>query len=361
MAETTTSPESAPTAGPRPGLSLSVVVVTYRTWPHVERLLGRLHGGTAGDGAHLEIVVVDNDPDDASFTALAAAHPGARFLKAEANWGFAAGCNLGARASGGTWLVFINPDVEAERADVVALVEALRGNPSYRILTAPQVDARGRRQRAFGPFPGWATHFGLVRSLLRRVAPGRYPDPRSPLREGAEILPVDWVSGSLLAIARRDFASLGGWCDDYWMYCEDQDLCRRAADRGWRTGFFPRGHFLHHHGAASRGSETAAVLTKSETVISKHLYLSRHYAGWPGATLRAWIRWTAFLRCALFSTLDGMTLHSIRAVRIRAGISRRIAAHFRRGAASGSWISDRSKNALRTTLACAKPGAAHPV
>jgi hypothetical protein len=333
-------------------------VVNFHTWAHLDRLLARLAGPGAKPGDSIEVVVVDNDPADPAFAPFAAAHPEAVFVKAEANWGYAAGCNLGARHTRGSWLVFMNPDVHADAADVLDLVRTLRDSPAFRILSAPQTGLRGRPQRAFGRFTTWATHFGLIRAIGRLAAPSRFPDPRRTAQADGTILPVDWVSGSLLAIGRRDFEALGGWCEDYWMYYEDQDLCRRAADRGWRTGFRLGGLFVHQHGASSRQSEAVTIVAKSEVLVSRHLYVLKHCPGRRGAALRAWMRWSAAARGAAFGILDRAALGRIRPLRIAAHVHRRAAAVFRAGAATGVWTSPLSVRASASTGAPPQPPSA---
>jgi hypothetical protein len=111
---------------------------------------------------------------------------------------------------------------------------------------------------------------------MRRLRPRDYPDPRARYEA---LVTCGWVSGSLLAIGRRDLEALGGWDDDFWMYSEDVDLCLRAARAGMRSAYTPRAVFSHAHGGASRRDATSRALTRCEAMISKHLYISKHFRG----------------------------------------------------------------------------------
>ena len=42
---------------------------------------------------------------------------------------------------------------------------------------------------------------------------------------------IGWVSGSFLLIRKNDFKSIGGWDEDFWMYAEDMDICKRAYEK----------------------------------------------------------------------------------------------------------------------------------
>ena len=85
-------------------------------------------------------------------------------------------------------------------------------------------------------FPDLLTWYKSVKTLLRVIRPGRFPNPR---REYAGLIDVDWVGGSILLVSREHFDHLGGWCEDYWMYVEDCDLCYVACGR--LDGFWERG------------------------------------------------------------------------------------------------------------------------
>ena len=54
-----------------------------------------------------------------------------------------------------------------------------------------------------------------------------------------------WASGACLAIPRRVHASIGGFDDGFFMYCEDVDLSWRARAAGHSVRTCPRALFLH--------------------------------------------------------------------------------------------------------------------
>lgn len=59
-------------------------------------------------------------------------------------------------------------------------------------------------------------------------------------------LVVDWIAGSFLCMKARVFSRLDGFDENYFMYCEDIDLCFRAKLQGVPTILIPSVVALHH-------------------------------------------------------------------------------------------------------------------
>ena len=125
-------------------MKLSIVIVNFRSWDCLEDCLSALGGALAAEG--VEIIVVDNCSADGRLPSFSAQFPHVRFVESQRNGGFASGCNLGARNARGTHLLFMNPDVVAQPASVMALLATKLGHPEIAILGARQFDGKGRLQ-----------------------------------------------------------------------------------------------------------------------------------------------------------------------------------------------------------------------
>jgi len=320
-------------------VELSIVIVNYKSWTVLSRCLASLRPLLQGSAAVAEIVVVDNASGDGLYPTFALEHPGVRFVQNDGNWGFADGCNRGAAQARGEFLLFLNPDAEDPGSGIAALLREALAHPGAAILTARQVDANGRAQKVFDVFPSLGTLFGAARALLRLVAPGRYPDPRS---DRADFLEVDWVSGSALLIRRSVFEALGGFCNGFWMYSEDVDLCRRARDAGHRVAVAGAVTLVHAHGGASRKDPETAALTRSEVVVSRHFYASRHLGPWQGPAYHFALAATRFVPAVLAAFAAAFGFGSLRAIRVRAGVARHLARYYRQVPSRG-WRSLRAR------------------
>jgi GT2 family glycosyltransferase len=86
------------------------------------------------------------------------------------------------------------------------------------------------------------------------------------------------------------------------MYSEDVDLCRRAHGAGHRVAVIGGATLMHAHGGASRKDSPTAALTRSEVVISRHFYASRHFGALHAALYHAALVVTRFVPKAFTRT-----------------------------------------------------------
>jgi GT2 family glycosyltransferase len=94
---------------------------------------------------------------------------------------------------------------------------------------------------------------------------------------------VDWVSGAALMIRRKLVDQIGAFDEDFFMYCEDVDLCWRAnhaphpdlPGQTWRVAYFPDSIIYHLIG---KSSDQVPTRMTYEFHRSQYLFYKKHYA-----------------------------------------------------------------------------------
>jgi GT2 family glycosyltransferase len=316
-------------------VKLSIITVNYRSWGHLEAALGALVDDFPDDW---EIIVVDNESISRDLQEFSARFPWATFVANPDNTGFGHGCNIGATKANGERLLFMNPDVIAKPQEIRKLMQ-IQDEHDIGIVAPRQLSATGKTQKVFDDFPSLWNQSKTFKALLRILLPSRFRDPR---KEYDELTECDWVTGSVLMINRADFDAIGGWSEDYWMYVEDADLCRKAHDCGMSVAYAPDVEVVHVHGGSSRLNIDVKTMTKLEVIISKHVYTRNHTRGferWLTHTMIILLRMPMLIVGAL---LDLITLRQVPALQVRSrmclGLLRYYASVIRRG----SWLSPRA-------------------
>lgn len=325
-------------------MELSIVTVNFRCWDHLQTALDGLLPARQLVEDRWEIIVVDNDSGGNELEQFRERYGKVRFLENAGNLGFASGNNLGARHATGEYLLFMNPDVVADPAQVEMLLQEKKAHPDISLMTASQFDGRGRLQKSFDRFPDLLTYFRSVRNLMRKLQPGRNPDPR---QERDNIVHCDWISGSLLMLSRQDFEHLGGWSEDYWMYAEDADFCRRAADRGMARALTPSAQFTHLHGGATRRDPEVTLITKSEVMISAHVYIDRHFRGIHRLANHGIVGLRNLVPLTAGGLANLLTLGRLPSLSLRGRLLGVMLRYYARAITTGNWLSQRAPNYQR--------------
>lgn len=316
-------------------MKLSIITVNYRSWGHLEAALTALADDFPDDW---EIIVVDNESNPADFDLFAARFPWASFIANPDNSGFGHACNIGVARASGEQLLFMNPDVIATAEHIQKLM-AIKAQHNIGIVAPKQVSAAGKAQKVFDDFPSLLNQSKTLKALLRFVFPSKYLNPRAHY---SALTWCDWVTGSVLLIDRADFDAVGGWSEDYWMYVEDVDLCRKAHDCGMSVAYAPEVEVIHAHGGSSRINVDVKSMTKLEVIISKHVYARNHMRG-----LRRWLMHTLIILLrtpllVLAALLDLATLGQVPALRVRSRMLTGLARYYMGVMRTGSWLSPRA-------------------
>lgn len=226
-------------------LALSVIVVSADSGPSLRECVRRLLASEVA----LEVILVDNGSEDGIPGAIDRAYQSDLRLAViynRANLGFGPAVNIGARQARGQALLVLNPDCLVQEGDIKRLLAALEARPKVGLVGAVVCDAEGC------PDPASRRRDPLLRralnSLFGRAGEGINIGGEIP----AELMEVEAVSGALMLLPRTLFQRIGGFDEDYFLHCEDLDLCRRVRDFGYKVMLAGDVRVLHGKGSSSK-------------------------------------------------------------------------------------------------------------
>ena len=217
----------------------TAVVVSFGNRAETLALIDRLVGA-------LPVVVCDNDGDFPQ-------RDGTTVLRPAENVGFGAGVNLAAREAAGEWLVIANPDTDLDATAVQALIARMRAEPALGALGPRLVYPDGRPQINGGRFSGVLAEASRTLGLSAALRAVRGRIRRDVASGSPRLVARDWISGAVMVLRADAFGAVGGFDAGYWMYFEDEDLCRRLRAHGFRVAV-EAGVTVTHRVGGSRAS-----------------------------------------------------------------------------------------------------------
>ena len=263
--------------------TLSIISVNYKSWSVLRKCLHSFE--QYPPAVSYEIIVVDNDSQDGQFDAFQQEFPAIKLVVNTGNHGFSHGCNLGVTHASGDYLLFLNPDVILTKSKAIdAMVNYAQKNPNVGTTSCRRINPKGKPERelAFQHLwlnTGWMR--GLYKLWNKKALKFKFPN-------NADIWYPDWVSGSVILIANDLFQQIGKWSqDDFWMYSEDPDLCKKVREKGKKIALLRHVELQHTHGGASRRNPQTIAITKSEVVTSHHVFIQKHAKGFNRLALHA--------------------------------------------------------------------------
>jgi len=201
-------------------------------------------------------------------------------LVSEHNAGFSAGNNLGINASASEFVLLLNSDTIVRPGAIEMLVKTLQDNPQMG-MASPRLEwPDGSPQESCFRF------HRPVNELIRSACTGpitrllkRY---EVPLPVCDEISYPEWTSFACVLIRRELFEQIGLLDDEFFMYFEDVDFCRRARAAGWPIINNPRAHVLHLRGGSSPVKSQAAKKKRLPRYFyeSRSRYYYKHFGRW---------------------------------------------------------------------------------
>lgn len=262
---------------------VSAIVVNYNAGP----LLAELASSLAGQPGLSEFIVVDNASSDGSLELLEAGRIRGmplRVVKNPRNLGFAVACNQGAALAVDRHLLFINPDCRMAAGALARLTALLESRPDVGvagplILNADGSEQRGCRRYLPDPRRALMRVLGLGKPAVAGRVAG-FDLAGTPLPEGpAE---VEAISGACMLVRSEVFEELGGWDEEYFLHCEDLDLCMRIKHAGFKTMFVPDAVVNHAQGVSSRRRPVFVLW-------HKHRGMWRYFSKFQRATSPLWL------------------------------------------------------------------------
>ena len=266
-------------------MDLSIIIVNWNVRDLLRQCLYSIQKETSRwDASRWEVIVVDSASTDGSVEMVQQEFPWVRLIASQENLGYAGGNNVGIRASRGRYILLLNPDTEVIGDALVAMVAYMDEHPDVGALGPMLLNPDGTVQSSRRRFPTLLTAF-CESTVLQQWF------PRNPVlsryyvldRPDDAVSEVDWVTGACILLRREAVEQVGLLDEEYFMYSEELDWCKRARDAGWKVVYLPTAKVVHYGG---KSSEQVIAFRHIRFQRSKVRYFRQHHGRLAGALVR---------------------------------------------------------------------------
>ncbi len=253
-------------------IKLSIIIVYYGGYKNLLKLLSTIKNSKLKTS--YEIILVNNKLDENIEPKIKKLYKDIKFVKSPGNVGYSRGNNLGAETSKGKYLLIINPDTEIVGDSINVLVKFLDSNKNVSIVAPNLIYKNGNFLENIGSRTLTPFRAIIALSFINKMFPNNPISrkyflkdlPKNTLRE------VDTVPGTAFMIRRNVFDEIGGFDENFFLYFEEFDLCKRVRELGQKICINPKAVAVHDWKTGDGGKELKKYFEQS-----RFYYFKKHY------------------------------------------------------------------------------------
>ena len=264
---------------------LSIIIVNWNVRELLQRALASIYASWGGQ-AGLDVIVVDNGSQDGSRAMLRELYPHVRLVANPGNLGFGRANNQGLALAQGDYVLILNPDTHIAGQALHEMVNYAAAHPDVGMIGPQLLWPDGSTQSSRRRFPTLPLLF-LESTWLQSLAPRRWLQHYYVADQPDDVTQdVDWITGAAMLTRHTVIEQIGGFDEDFFMYSEELDWCRRIKAAGWRVVYHPKAQIVHHEG---KSSEQVIAARHIYFQSSKVHYARKYHGALAAESLRLWL------------------------------------------------------------------------
>jgi GT2 family glycosyltransferase len=241
------------------------------------------------DYPNLTVLLVDNASFDGSGARLRDRYPTNRYLNTGGNLGYTGGNNRGieyAVKNGAQYVLILNNDTVVEPTCVSVLAQSAAAAGRFGAI-APKI--------LYWDDPAHVWYAGGDFSAMRAIGMHRGLGDADNPNEAPRLEPMTFASGCCFLMPASVAREMGGFREDFFIYCEDVELSLRLTKAGYSMYYQPAARLLHREPPGKRLASPFATRMRDR---NRRRLVRQHYSAFERARFAAWFYPTRAIRLA---------------------------------------------------------------
>ena len=225
--------------------NLSIVIVTLKSEKVIHQCIKSLN-------QNIPIIVVEHSNNKKLKEDLEKKYNNLKCILSESNLGMGAGNNIGIEAATTDYVLILNPDVILENNTIEELFLASQNIENFSIIA---------------PLEKNFINYGFLNTK------------KSKKNLESSPFNVDFVDGFVMLINKKKFLEIGYFDENFFMYLENNDLCKRSRDIGDLIYVVPKSKINHLAAkAVDKKYEDEVEFSRNwHWIWSKFYFNKKHY------------------------------------------------------------------------------------
>ncbi|PIR61467.1 MAG: hypothetical protein COY81_00705 [Candidatus Pacebacteria bacterium CG_4_10_14_0_8_um_filter_43_12] len=267
----------------KPNLDLDIIILTFNSEFWLKKTLATLQDLYLSKTKRaVQVTVVDNNSEDDTLQTLQTEFAWVKRIELHKNVGFAAANNVALQRSTAQYVMLLNSDIECTpQSNFDQLLTYLDNHPQVGIISPKVVFKNGAIDPAChrGEPTPWAsfTYFFGLEQLFPHLK--HFSQYHQWYKIIDTIHQIDACSGAAMIIRSKLMNEIGWLDEQFFMYAEDLDWCKRSREAGHPIIFYPFVSVIHHkYKSGIRGTSIQiARKTRRHFYDTMLQYYDKHY------------------------------------------------------------------------------------
>jgi len=259
---------------------LSVLILTYNSSVYIEECFKSLLKELPG--LKTEIIFIENNSSDNTLSLIEniikspiPENIEIKLIKNERNNGYAKGNNQGLEIASGNQILLLHPDVVMKPNSLKSLMEILKEEPKIGMAAPQFLYPDGQIQPSCRRFPNYWSVINEAFGLTFLFPQNKYingwkmGDFNHTYRKN-----VDQPMTACVLLKRKVLDDVGVMDEQFVMFFNDVDWCKRIVQKGWKIVFTPEAKVTHILGGSVKQMRSRMIL---QSHVGFYLYFEKHF------------------------------------------------------------------------------------
>lgn len=221
---------------------ISIIIINYKQKILTEECVRSVYENFKS--YPFEVIIVNNSREE-SLEQLKSDYPDLSVIENE-NKGYSQANNSGAKTAAGEYLFFLNADTVIKSDFLKSFTEAFK-DIKFGAAGLKLKNPDGSFQLSF-----WKEN-NFFNEIKNKSEEAEFREKNKRFisekeKEYGRIKEVDWVTGAAMIVRKDNFEKVNGFDEDYFLYYEDADICKKFENIGLKNYFYPGSEIIHFKG-----------------------------------------------------------------------------------------------------------------
>ncbi len=207
---------------------LTFIIVTYNSSQVIESNLKRLNFDK------YNVIISDNNSTDNTLKIIKEKFPKTQIIENDKNLGFPRANNIAFTELNTEFTCLLNPDCFFENGTIEKILEICEKNPQIAIANA--VNYGGSYDKDYKK---------LTKGKICQISENNYKSEKD------DFYLTKFISGCFMVLRTDIFKKIGLFDNGFFMYCDDNEICKRAVKNGYKIATIKNTAQIHLSGQSS--------------------------------------------------------------------------------------------------------------